>query len=466
MGGAEQPVVGVVHRVDAAVVPPLLVGDAVEHRVAGDLDGAAEADRSVGGGLEVAERLAADVVGRGAVVAAVEVVAGVDGGGGGHHLECRPGRALALDGPVEQRVVGVLVGQGRVVAAGDAADPHVRVVVGGRGHRDDAARVVLDDDGRAGVRLEVAARHVVVLVPRRLHGADQLALDDRLHPGVERGDQVGAGLGALALRLAEHAAELVHFVTGHARVAAQVAVVGPFQAGTPDLVGTQQRRVGVLGLLDLLVGDRREVAEDLRGVRALRRGVAAHGGRLGAHAGEVLGALADLERLLRGGLVGDGDGLVGRAVPAGLGRLGVAQPHLVGDVLHRHVQQLGEVGEHRLAVVRQPAQLGTVDGDHEPGLVVGDGHAARVEDGAAHRGLHHLLHVVARRLGRELVALPDLEIPQAPAEREQQREHQYLDDDETDRDARCAPGLRNVGHGTSPRAEPVDSWRLTGASLP
>jgi hypothetical protein len=98
------------------------------------------------------------------------------------------------------------------------------------------------------------------------------------------------------------------------------------------------RRVGVLRLLDLLVGDRREVAEDLGGVGLARARVAAHGLGLGGDAGEVLGALADLEGLLGGGLVGDGDGLVGRAVPAGLGRLGVAQPDLLLDLLGLHAQ--------------------------------------------------------------------------------------------------------------------------------
>ena len=61
---------------------------------------------------------------------------------------------------------------------------------------------------------------------------------------------------------------------------------------------------------DLLVGDRREVAEDLGGVGLAGAGVAAHGGGLGGDAGEVLGALADLQGLLGGGLVGDRDRLV------------------------------------------------------------------------------------------------------------------------------------------------------------
>ncbi len=83
----------------------------------------------------------------------------------------------------------------------------------------------------------------------------------------------------------------------------------------------QVGRVGVLGLLDLGVGDGREVAEHLGGVGLGGARVAADGLGLGGDAGEVLGALADLQGLLGRGLVGDGDRLVRRAVPAGLGVL-------------------------------------------------------------------------------------------------------------------------------------------------
>ena len=128
VGGLVEPVLGVLLGLDAAVLLPLLVREAVEDGVAGDLQRAAEADGAVALGLEVLEDLAADGVRAGAGVAAVEGVAGVDRGRGGDDLEDRAGGGLALDGPVQQRVVGLLAGELGVVLGGDAADPGVGVV--------------------------------------------------------------------------------------------------------------------------------------------------------------------------------------------------------------------------------------------------------------------------------------------------------------------------------------------------
>ena len=130
--------------------------------------------------------------------------------------------------------------------------------------------------------------------------------------------RLAPGCGRVGLGLADDAAEVVDLVAGDAGLAAQFLVVLALQAGAADLVGAQVGRVGVLGLGDLVVGDGREVAEDLGGVGLAGGGVAAYGLGLGGDAGEVLGALTDLQGLLGGGLVGDGDRLVGRAVPAGL----------------------------------------------------------------------------------------------------------------------------------------------------
>lgn len=192
VGGLVEPVVGLLLRVVPAVLLPLLVRDAVVHGVAGDLQGAADGDVAVALGLEVLEGLATDGVRAGAGVVAVEGVSGVDRGGRGDHLEDRAGGGLALDGPVQQREVGALSGELGVVLAGDAADPGVGVVVGQRGHRDDAAGLGLHDDDGAGVGLVVLAGVGVELGAGRLHGLVELVLRDGLDPGVDRGDDTGS----------------------------------------------------------------------------------------------------------------------------------------------------------------------------------------------------------------------------------------------------------------------------------
>ncbi len=223
--------------VEAAVALPLLVGQVVEDGVAGDLQGAAQRDRAEALALEVLEDLAADRVGAGAGVAAVEVVAGLDRGGRGDHLEGRTGCGLALYGPVEQGVFGVLAGEGLVVLGGDATHPDVRVVRRCRGHGDDPAGLGLHDDDGAGVGLVVGAGDLVELLAGDLHRLVQFVLGDPLDPGVDAGDQVRARLGRVRLGLADDPAEVVHLVAGDAGFAAQYLVVGPFQAGAADHVG-------------------------------------------------------------------------------------------------------------------------------------------------------------------------------------------------------------------------------------
>ena len=104
------------------------------------------------------------------------------------------------------------------------------------------------------------------------------------------------------------------------------------------------------------------------------------------------------------------------------------------DVLGLHAEDAGEPGQDRLAVVLHLQQLGAGGGDHEPGLVVGERHTARVQDRAAHGGLDDLLDVVAGGLLGVLVAVADLQVPEAAAEGEQQGEDEDLDDDEPDLD--------------------------------
>lgn len=216
-------------------------------------------------GLEVREAPAAEAVGAAAVVLVVELVAGPDGRARGDHLEDGARGGHALDAPVEQRVVRALAGEAGVVLAGDAADPGVGVVVGLGGHRDDAAGLGLHDDDGARVGLVLAAGDVVGLVADDLHRVLELVLRDGLDPGVDARDEGGSGHARVGLGLAHDPAEVVDLVRGDFRLAAQLPVVGALDSGAADLVGPQVRRVGVLGLLDLVVGDRREVAEHLRG---------------------------------------------------------------------------------------------------------------------------------------------------------------------------------------------------------
>lgn len=450
VGGLVEDLRRVLDRVESAVLEPLLVAEGVEDGVAGDFECLAEGDAAVALGLEVLEDLSADGVGAGAGVAAVERVSGVDGRGGGDDLEDGAGGGLALDGPVHQGDVGLLGGELGVVLAGDPADPDVGVVGGVGGHGDDAAGLGFEDDDGPGVGLVGDAGVAVDLLAGLDHGGVELVLGDALDAGVDAGDEVGAGDRGVVLGLSDDAAEVVDLVAGDAGLAAQLPVVGAFQTEAADLVGAQERRVGLLGLDDLVVGDRGEVAEDLAGVGSAGGRVAAYGGGLGGDAGEVLGAFADLEGLLGGGLQGDRDRLVGGAVPAGLGGLGVAEPDLVHDVLRLHVQHPGEPGQDAFALVLYLHQLGAAGGDDEAGLVVGERDAAGVEDGAAHGGLDHLLDVVVLGLVRVLGAVADLEVPQPPAEGEQQREDEHLEDDEPDLHPGGAAGLRNVGHYCSP----------------
>src|SRR5690606_37469426 len=225
VGGLVEPVVRLLLGLVAAVALPLLVGEPVEDGVAGDLQGTAEADAAVALGLEVLEDLSADGVRAGALVGAVEGVAGLYGGGGRDHLEDGAGCRQALGGAVEQRVVGLLAGEGRVVLGGDAADPGVGVVGGVGGHGDDAAGLGLHDDDGSGVGLVVSVGVAVVDLAGVFHRLVQLVLGDALDAGVDAGDEVGAGLGGVGLGLAEDAAELVDLVAGDARLAAQLLVV-------------------------------------------------------------------------------------------------------------------------------------------------------------------------------------------------------------------------------------------------
>src|SRR4051812_25411224 len=77
-------------------------------------------------------------------------------------------------------------------------------------------------------------------------------------------------------------------------------------------------------------------------------------------------------------------------------------------------------------------RVGARGGDAEPRLVVGDGPAAGVQDRAADGGLDDLLDVVAGGFLGVLVAVADLEVPEAAAEGAEKGQDKNLDDDEPD----------------------------------
>ena len=91
--------------------------------------------------------------------------------------------------------------------------------------------------------------------------------------GVDRGDERVAGLALDLAVVAEHA---THGVDRHPPVAghaAQPGVVLLLDAGAADRRGAVDRAVAVrLGLVELVLGDRAEVAEHVGEVDAVRRG--------------------------------------------------------------------------------------------------------------------------------------------------------------------------------------------------
>ena len=152
-------------------------------------------------------------------------------------------------------------------------------------------------------------------------------------------------------RVAEHAAHRVDGDPLVARAAAEVLVVLLLQPGPADDRRAVHRVVAlVLGLVELLDGDRAEVAEHVRGVDAVRRGVGADALRLDQHRREVLALLHDRDRDLLTDVLGDRHRLVGRAVPAGALRSSRRSPHssvALAELPPRHVDRAWTAGSSR-----------------------------------------------------------------------------------------------------------------------
>ena len=189
----------------------------------------------------------------------------------------------------------------------------------------------------------------------------------------------------------------------------------------------------LLRRIELVLGDRAEVAEHVREVDAVGARVGADALLLGEHGGVVLGLLEDLQRdpLLHVG--GDRDRLEGRAVPAGAGDAPLVtagdQPGL--DLLGRQRHGARDPGDQLVAgAVVELVEHRAVQRDH-PRAAVGDQRAAhRVDDQAAGRLLDDLAHRLRRRLRLVVGAADDLQVVEPHEQGREQREDERLDDHE------------------------------------
>ena len=298
----------------------------------------------------------------------------------------------------------------------------------------------------------------------------ELLLGLGLDPRVDRGDEVVAGR---RLGLGQHAGDAALVVDRqglHAGRPAQVFVVLALEAGPADQVGALQHPLGPgAGRLagrgpggQLLVGDRPEVAELVGRVGAQRLCVLADRAELGRHPGEVLAPLHDLQRHRRAGLVGDRDRLVRRAVEApggGQRSLAAAQPGPLPHVGERLADHLRDLRDQLAPAVLLTQHRGPTDRDDQRGPVAGQRTATGVEDHAASGRGDDLAGAVLG--GGLLVVLrrEDLEVPQPPEQRDQQRQHEDLEDHQSQPAA--------LAHRSTPaNASGSGSTRPASASTP
>ena len=303
--------------------------------------------------------------------------------------------------------------------------------------------------------------------PGELDRVGELALDDALHLGVDRGDQGVAGLAGDLAVVAQHPAHRVDgdgAVAGHA---AQPPVVLLLDTGPADDRGAVDRRVvGLLRDVVLVGGDRAQVAEHVGQVDPERPRVAAHALLLGQHGRVVLGLLEDPQGDGLADVGGHGDGLVRRTVPADadLAAVVAAGDQLGVDPGGLDVEHVGQPLDHHLgAVVAELAQQGPVDAD-DPGGAVGHERAALCVDDQAALGLHH--DVAQRLRGRAgVVGLPahDLEVVEPGEQGGEQREHQRLDDQHP-QPAPLGPHHTRTGRGSSAVNSRISPGSTSGVS--
>ncbi len=349
--------------------------------------------------------------------------AGPDRGRGGDHLERGSRRVLTLGDPVQDRLAVAGAEQLPVLRLGDAAGPDGRVVAGQAGHRD-------HPPGRGQHHRRPRGGARVALLPGLGQRVGQDGLHISLQLRVDAGHQVIAGLRGDRADGAELLAGAVHREHVPARGALQLLVVLQFQPGLSDQVLTGETGGRQVLLLHLLRGDRAQVPEHLRRVGSVRRRVPGHRVHPRADPGELVVVLHDLHRHPVRDVLRHRDGLVRRAGPARLADVRVAQPEFLVQPLVRHVQQAGQPGQHRRAAVALRGQVHDVHRDHQRAGVVHQWLAAVVQDLAAHRGRDDRLCLVQGGQLRVVLARQHLQVPQAAAERNQQRGHHRVQHDE------------------------------------
>ena len=299
-------------------------------------------------------------------------------------------------------------------------------------------------EGRVGPERE----NLAVVRVHRDEGAGEaerrhLRLAHRLQVGVDRQHQVVPGLGLAHARLAAgRQARGVDVDRGQAVDAAQDVVVARLEALLAHLVA----RLELLeaGLAQLLRRDLADVAEDVRGRRAVR--VAADVDAVDGHPGVAVLVLAQEPDELDRDVALERDrarGQLLRLLPDLLADLGDPHP---GDLRHA-LQHLG-------AAVPALRQLVRAHLQGEGGAVANQHLAVAVADLAAGRLHGHLAHAVALRLGQVLVAGQHLEVPEPEEDHPEYHQREAADHGNPRME------LRRV------RAVPVPAAALEGHAAP
>jgi len=347
-------------RVVSPGLLPHAIGQSVEHGVAGDFQSAGQGDIAVRGGFVVTEHLRSELHATRTVVRAVQVESLFACRQGADHFVGRTGRENAL-----RRVgrEGAGVHELFELFLRHASDPDRRVVGGVAGHRQNASGLDIDDNGRSRVP-------GVALPLRTLHRPHELVFHDRLQMGIQARDQVLARFGIELLEGASDSTGSVHRKRGDAGLSPHFLVVVRLQTRATDNVGASQP-VGCGRrplFVELLLGHRTEVTQQMRGVDVEGGGVFANRIESRINAPIHLPLFHDGESRLRINVLSDRHRLVRGAVPAHrrwLRVLGSARLQAVGDSLGGQVQDSSQSLDHGLAAVGLAAELDLVHGDHQ-----------------------------------------------------------------------------------------------------
>jgi hypothetical protein len=220
---------------------------------------------------------------------------------------------------------------------------------------------------------------------------------------------------------------------GGAGQASQEAVVAALESRAADERAAVERVVlPLVGRVELVAGDGRDVAEQVRGVDAEGSGIVPDAALLDDDGGEVLALLLQRDRHLFRHVLGHGHRLVGRAVPADAGRRRSRLAAELGpsdDLPVLHPKGVAEAFQDRhLGGLVELTEPGPVDRDH-PGRTAGRQRAPLgIDDEPALRLHHDVLDGVVGRLGAVGVAAVHLDHPQAPQQRREQGDQQHLHD--------------------------------------